>query len=435
MNSKSISFIFMLLSVYLVSAFPLETRLHKRSCSKTYKVVKGDTCYKIWTKYGLSESKLRNLNSGLSCSALKVGTSLCVANDSSGSSSGSSSCSTTHTVKSGETCYKIWNKYGLTESKLRELNSGLSCSNLKTGTKLCVSGSSGSSSSSCKSHYTIQSGDTCYKIWKKYGLSESSFKNMNSSIDCSKLRKGDKVCVNTSSNSSTSTSTNSHASSSFTWYKECVHSKNYALTFDDGVYKYDNDLLALLKRKGVKATFFINGNNVSEITSSSVRKTIKRMYDEGHNVLSHTYSHSDLSKIDRSSIRTQLKRLEDEIYNIIGKRPKSIRPPYGRYNDSAVESLKHYGYSYGILWNVDTEDWKNGGNADKALEFIKKGLSKSDRPIILNHSYFDDISKDRILKLVEKEIDYLNGKGLKAVTMETCIGHNVYRSSGEGFPN
>jgi len=64
MNSKSISFIFMLLSVYLVSTFPIESRLNKRSCSKTYKVVKGDTCYKIWTKYGLSESKLRNLNSG-----------------------------------------------------------------------------------------------------------------------------------------------------------------------------------------------------------------------------------------------------------------------------------------------------------------------------------------------------------------------------------
>jgi len=426
----------MLLSVYLVSTFPIESRLNKRSCSKTYKVVKGDTCYKIWTKYGLSESKLRNLNSGLSCSALKVGTSLCVAGDSSGSSSGSSSCSTTHTIKSGETCYKIWTKYGLTESKLRELNSGLSCSNLKTGTKLCVSGSSSGSSSSCQSHYTIQNGDNCYKIWNKYGLSESSFKKMNSGIDCSKLHKGDKVCVKTSSSStSTSTSTNSHSSSSFTWYKECVNSKNYALTFDDGVYKYDNDLLDLLKKKGIKATFFINGDNVSQITSSSVRKTIKRMYDEGHNVLSHTYNHKRLTEADRSSTRTQLKKLEDEIYNIIGKRPKSIRPPYGAYNSSVVEYLKYFGYSYGILWKVDTEDWKNSGNVDKALQFIKDGLKKTDRPIILNHSYFDGMSKDKYLKLIEKEIDYLNGKGLKAVTMETCIGHNVYRSSGEGFPN
>jgi len=265
---------------------------------------------------------------------------------------------------------------------------------------------------------------------------------MNSGIDCSKIHKGDKVCVKTSSSSSdsststsTSTSTNSHSSSSFTWYRECVHSKNYALTFDDGVYDYGNALLDLLKKKGVKATFFINGNNMSDIKSSSVRKTIKRMYDEGHNVLSHTWSHADLTHLSKSSTRSELKKLEDEIYSIIGKRPKTVRPPYGANNSNTVDHLKYYGYSYGILWKVDTEDWKNKGDVDTVINMINKGLKTSDRPIILNHSYYDQIKKDKLLKMVEKEIDYMSGKGYKGVNMETCIGHNVYRSSGEGFPN
>jgi len=284
----------------------------------------------------------------------------------------------------------------------------------------------------------------------KYGLTESSLKKLNSNISCSILHAGDKICVkgssnSTGSNSSTGSTTTNHTvtekpsspSSSFKWYRECVNAKNYALTFDDGVFDYDEDLLDLLKKEGIKATFFINGNNVSDITSSKVRNVIKRMYNEGHNVLSHTWSHKDMTTLDSSGIRTELKKLEDEIYSIIGKRPKTVRPPFmaGSNNENVVNLLKRYGYSYGILWYVDTEDWSNKGNVDTVINFIKEGLKTSDRPIILNHSYYLYITKDKLITLVKKEIEYLKSKGLKGVNMETCIGHNLYRPSGEGFPN
>jgi len=396
MNSKCISFILGLLSLFLVNALPIELRLTKRSCSKTYTVKSGDTCYKIWTKYGLSESKFRSLNSGISCSNLRKGQSVCV-----GTSSTSGGNST----------------------------------------------SGGSSTSSCKTYHTIQKGDTCYKIWTKYGISESTLRGLNSGLSCSSLHVGNKLCVKSSSSSKTtkkktstkktSTKNSSGTSSDFTWYRECKNSKNYALTFDDGVYDYDEALLDLLKEKGVKATFFINGNNMSDVTSSKVKKVISRMYNEGHNVLSHTWSHADLTTLSSSGIRSELKKLEDAIYSIIGKRPKSIRPPFmaGSDNSDVVNNLKYYGYRYGILWYVDTEDWKNKGNIDTVLKFIKEGLKTSDRPIILNHSFYEDITKDKLLKLVEAEIDYLQGEGLKGVNMQTCIGHNVYRESGEDFPN
>jgi len=64
MNSKYFSFIFALLSIYLASALPIKSKLNKRSCSKTYKIQSGDTCYKIWKKYGLSEKQFKSLNLG-----------------------------------------------------------------------------------------------------------------------------------------------------------------------------------------------------------------------------------------------------------------------------------------------------------------------------------------------------------------------------------
>jgi len=330
---------------------------------------------------------------------------------------------------------------------------GINCSNLKKGVKVCVAAGSSkaatststSTSSSCSSYYTVVKGDSCYKIWTKYGLTESAFRSINSNISCSNLQVGAKVCVKASNVVSSTnkavaiknTATTSHSSSTFTWYRECQTAKNYALTFDDGVYLYDNDLLDLLKRKGIKATFFINGDNVSDIKTQSVRDTIKRMYNEGHNILSHTWSHKDLTSCSYQSARSELKLLEDEIYAIIGKRPKTIRPPYmaGANNSNVVDMLKYYGYSYGILWYVDTEDWKNKGNVNTIHNFIKSGLSTCDRPIILNHSFYQGITKEKLLTLVENEIDYLASKGLKGVNMETCIGHSVYRSSNEGFPN
>jgi peptidoglycan/xylan/chitin deacetylase (PgdA/CDA1 family) len=427
MNSKSLSFIFILLSIYLTNALPL----YKRSCSKSHKVVKGDTCHKIWTKYGLSESKLRSLNPGISCSSLKIGASVCVG---SGSVSYNSSCSSHYTVANGDTCYKIWSKYGLSESKLRSLNPGISCSSLKKGDKVCVAGGSNNNSgSSCKSHYTVGKGDTCYKIWTKYGINEATLRNLNPGLSCSSIRPGQELCVK---NSSTSNNGNKGSpSSSFTWYKECNTPNTFAITFDDGPYKYDNDLLDLLKKKGVKATFFINGDNVSDIRNSSIRSIIKRMYNEGHNVLSHTWSHKDLTKVSDTKFRSELKLLEDQIYDIIGKRPKAIRPPYGSNNSKVINNLKYFGYSYGILWHVDTEDWSNLGNVSKIHNFVKKGLETSKSPIILNHSFYKDISREKLLKAVEDEIDYLKGKGFKGVNMETCIGHSVYISFGYVFQN
>jgi peptidoglycan/xylan/chitin deacetylase (PgdA/CDA1 family) len=44
-------------------------------------------------------------------------------------------------------------------------------------------------------------------------------------------------------------------------YVSCKNPGQFAMTFDDGPYKYSWDLAKTLKDQGVKATFFINGKN------------------------------------------------------------------------------------------------------------------------------------------------------------------------------
>jgi len=214
----------------------------------------------------------------------------------------------------------------------------------------------------------------------------------------------------------------------FKFYTECKNSKHWALSFDDGPYDYDLDLLDLLKKKGVKATFFINGDNVMDIKSSKGKEIVKRMYNEGHIIGSHTWSHADLNTLSKDQIKKEMTKLEDVLVEYIGKKPAFMRPPYGSGTDNSkvVEVLSSLGYTAGCIWNVDTMDWDNTGDINFALNEFKKYLGK---PIMsLNHCFYEDITKSTLLNLAEAEIDFMLKQGYKAVTMDVCLGLDAYRN-------
>ncbi len=69
---------------------------------------------------------------------------------------------------------------------------------------------------------------------------------------------------------------------------QCQKAGQLAITFDDGPYNYTSHLLDVLAAHGVKATFFITGNNLSkgqiDINSTGWPALIRRMHAEGHQV-------------------------------------------------------------------------------------------------------------------------------------------------------
>lgn len=77
-----------------------------------------------------------------------------------------------------------------------------------------------------------------------------------------------------------------------------------AMTFDDGPYKFTNQLLDHLKQAGVKATFFVNGHNIGDIYQYDW--IVKRAYHEGHQIASHTWGHADLTTLSYDQIHNQM---------------------------------------------------------------------------------------------------------------------------------
>ena len=84
-----------------------------------------------------------------------------------------------------------------------------------------------------------------------------------------------------------------------------------ALTFDDAPDENGNTdkVLDALKAAGVKATFYVNGNNFCDSSAPPCSTTIARIKAEGHDIASHTMSHSHVDTLTDAQINTEFTAL------------------------------------------------------------------------------------------------------------------------------
>ncbi|WP_440671212.1 peptidoglycan endopeptidase LytE [Bacillus subtilis] len=153
--------------------------------AQSIKVKKGDTLWDLSRKYDTTISKIKSENH-LRSDIIYVGQTLSINGKSTSSkSSSSSSSSSTYKVKSGDSLWKISKKYGMTINELKKLN-GLKSDLLRVGQVLKLKGSTSSSSSSSSkvsssstSTYKVKSGDSLSKIASKHGTTVSKLKSLN----------------------------------------------------------------------------------------------------------------------------------------------------------------------------------------------------------------------------------------------------------------
>ena len=178
------------------------------------------------------------------------------------------------------------------------------------------------------------------------------------------------------------------------------NTKYIAVTFDDGPGDYTDKLLDALEKYHSKATFFVLGNRVS-----TYKKQLKREYNLGMEVGSHTWAHKNLNVISKNDVKSEIFKARDAVKNIIGEFPTLLRPPYGNFNKTVS---KNAGVPM-IYWSVDTEDWKH-----KNVKYISKYILNHarDGEIILLHD-IHSTSVDGFIKALPK----LKKKGFELVTV------------------
>lgn len=178
-----------------------------------------------------------------------------------------------------------------------------------------------------------------------------------------------------------------------------------ALTFDDGPHPfYTEQLLDGLKKRGVKATFFVTGEH-AELHP----EVIKRMSEEGHLIGNHTYSHIQLKESNREKFREELIKTNEIITGITGEEVLYVRPPYGTWDKKFETELN----MFPVLWTVDPLDWCSTSVAGIADKVIAKA---GENDIILMHDYYET-SVTAALAVV----DDLQKKGYEFVTVEEIL--------------
>ncbi len=198
------------------------------------------------------------------------------------------------------------------------------------------------------------------------------------------------------------------------------------LTFDDGPSNNTSKILDILKKEDIKATFFLVNFN------SSYNPVVKRIYDEGHSIGIHSYTHN--YKLIYSSVSAyfdDLNKMNDKIKTITGSDTKLLRFPGGSSNTissfnkgimtTLVKEVTNAGYHY-FDWNVDSSDAWSARNSNDVYNNVINNLKKGTN-IVLMH---DLSSNEKTINILEKIIKDAKEKGyiFENITMNTKEIHH-----------
>jgi len=180
-----------------------------------------------------------------------------------------------------------------------------------------------------------------------------------------------------------------------------------ALTFDDGPDpEFTPRVLDVLRRYGVRATFFCVGMN-----ASAYPELVARIVEEGHAVGNHTWSHPYLPDLSRDEVLRQVDATGAALAKVTGGAPTLVRPPYGSRTPDVLRWLASRELTT-VLWDVDAGDWAAPPAAAITAQVTAATTAGS---IVLMH----DAGGDRggTVAALPAIIEHLLGRGHRCVTL------------------
>lgn len=188
-----------------------------------------------------------------------------------------------------------------------------------------------------------------------------------------------------------------------------VDSPSVFLTFDDGpIPEMTPQILAILKEKGVRATFFVVGDNVRKYP-----ELLEQIRREGHQVGNHTFHHLPGLKTSLAEYMKDVSACDELLKQDDKAQPSHLfRPPYGRMRASQKRELKNLGYEI-VLWDVLTHDYNARYGAEKLLEIVKKYTRPGS--IVVFHD--SKKSGERMLEALPQAIDWWKQQGYELKTL------------------
>ena len=198
-----------------------------------------------------------------------------------------------------------------------------------------------------------------------------------------------------------------------------------ALTFDDGPSaEWTPKILDILKQKGVKATFFVIGEN-----GETNPRLLQRVLAEGHEIGNHTFTHPNIAQASSEGARLELNATQRLVQALTGRSIRLFRPPFfGDAEPSTPEEIKSVKLAQSLGYatvglRVDPDDWA-GPSADtivsRILERMNDNNPETRGQVVLLHDAGGD--RSQTVAALPRIIDGLRAKGLDIVPVSQLAG-------------
>lgn len=197
-----------------------------------------------------------------------------------------------------------------------------------------------------------------------------------------------------------------------TYNENADNSKLLALTFDDGPCKYTADLLEVLRKHNVRATFFMLGTQLEQYGA----QTVPGMVELGCQLGNHSYDHKSMVKLSTAECVEEFQKTDQLIASYGGRDGSSVvRFPYGSFT---TEQKQQVGKP-NIYWDIDTSSY---GKADAASFTSNLEAKITGGNIILINE-----GRQTVPAAVDQLIHDLTGQGYQFVTVEELAAAHGYR--------
>jgi len=158
--------------------------------------------------------------------------------------------------------------------------------------------------------------------------------------------------------------------------------RGFHLTFDDGPHREGTPaVLEVLARHGVRATFFLVGEQVRRHPS-----LVSELLAAGHDLGLHCDRHRNLLRLTPWQVREDLARAEDAIAAAAGGPVRLYRPPYGVLNAAALTQARGRGWRT-LLWRRWGQDWRADATPEGVARRVSLGAAPGD--VLLLHDADD----------------------------------------------
>lgn len=187
--------------------------------------------------------------------------------------------------------------------------------------------------------------------------------------------------------------------------------KVVALTFDDGPDEpYTEQILQVLDKYGVKATFFVLGGN-----AKAYPQLIKQMMIKGHELGNHTMHHDKMRDKSVEKMANDIQSVDTILRNLGYEKPIPFRAPFGMTSDNLKAALQQLNKEH-VLFMFLPQDWTKI-SADQIYNNVMKEL----RPGLIITLHDGGKRRENTVKATERLITHLQQQGYRFVTVSELL--------------